>query len=243
MMHIQEPVIPPNEIITDIPENINQVILKTLEKEPINRFQTANELAEILNAIKENFNFEVNFNSRLMDATTVMNQVTNPEKSIIKKDRKRLFRNNHTSKNKKIILIIGLIILAMIICILGKYLSKEPSTDTEATIAETTVPEVSVKSPADEKKLVPSLIGKTQDIAENTIVNNGFLLGTITNDYSDNVPKGLIISQSPAVNTYYEKNGKIDLVISQGQKVAQVVPQTKGNEKDKDKDKKVKNNK
>jgi len=129
----------------------------------------------------------------------------------------------------------------MIICILGKYLSKEPSTDTEATIAETTVPQVSVKSPADEKKLVPSLIGKTQDIAENTIVNNGFLLGNITNDYSDTVPKGLIISQSPAVNTYYEKNGKIDLVISQGQKVAQVMPQTKGSEKDKAK--KVKNNK
>ena len=38
-------------------------------------------------------------------------------------------------------LTIGLIILVMIICILGKYLSKEPSTDTETPIAETTVPE------------------------------------------------------------------------------------------------------
>ena len=84
---------------------------------------------------------------------------------------------------------------------------------------------------------MPSLIGKTQDIAENTIVNNGFLLGNITNEYSDNIAKGLIISQSPAVNTSYEKNGKIDLVISQGQKVAQVAPQIKG------KDKKAKNNK
>jgi serine/threonine-protein kinase len=210
----------------------------------------------------------VNFNSRLLDATTIMmmkpdlvlsdtgndfttgmNQVTNPEKSIIKKDRKRLFGNNGTSKNKKIMLTIGLIILAMIIYILGKYLSKEPPTDTKTNIAETTVPK------ADEKKVVPSFIGKTQDIAENTIVNNGFLLGNITNDYSDNVTKGLIISQSPAVNTYYEKNGKIDLVISRGKKVAQVVQQIRGNKKDKDnekdndkdedkdEDKKVKNNK
>ena len=94
---------------------------------------------------------------------------------------------------------------------------------------------------------MPSLIGKTQDVAKNTIVNNGFLLGNITNEYSDSVPKGLIISQSPAVNTYYEKNGKIDLVISQGQKVVQVVPQINGNGngngKNKEKDKKVKNNK
>ena len=277
MMHIQEPVIPPKEVITDIPENINKVILKALEKEPINRFQTSKELAEILNAIKDNFNLEVNFNNRSIDATTimmmkpdevlsdteidfttVMNQATNPETLIIKKDRKRLSKNNGISKNKKIMLTIGLIILAIIICILWKYTFKEPSADTKATVAETTVPEKaeeSVTSPANEKKLVPSLIRKTQDIAESTIVNNGFLLGNITNEYSYTVPKGLIISQSPSADTYYEKNEKVDLVISQGQKVAQVVPQISGNEKinekaneranekANEKSKKVKNNK
>ena len=276
MMHIQEPVIPPKKVVTDIPENINVVILKALEKEPINRFQTAKELAEILNTIKDNLNFEVNFKNRSIDATkvmmepdvtlsnteidstVVMNQETILETLIIKNDKKRLSKNNGTGKNKKIMLTIGLIILAIIICILWKFISKEPSTDTNATVAETTVPEEpeeSVTSPADEKKLVPSLIGKTQYIAESTIVDNGFLLGNITNEYSDNVPKGLIISQSPTVDTSYEKNGKIDLVVSQGQKVAQVVPQISGNEKSKEngngngngngkeKDKKVKNNK
>jgi len=67
------------------------------------------------------------------------------------------------------------------------------------------------------------------------------LLGNITNEYSDNVTKGLIISQSPGANTSYEKDGKIDLVISQGQPVAQVSPQIKGNEKNKNKN--SKNNK
>ena len=277
MMHIQEPIIPPKEVITDIPENINKVILKALEKEPINRFQTSKELAEILNAIKDNFNLEVNFNSRSIDATTimmmkpdavlsdseidfttVMNQATNPETLIIKKDRKKLSKNNGISKNKKIMLTIGLIILAIIVCILWKYIPNESSTDTKAIVAETTLPEEpeeSVTPPANENKLVPSLIGKTQDIAENTIVNNGFLLGNITNEYSDTVPKGLIISQSPSADTYYGKNEKIDLVISQGQKVTQVVPQISGkekvnekaneraNEKANEKSKKVKNNK
>lgn len=246
MMHIQEPVIPPKEINVNIPENINQVILKTLEKEPLNRFQTAKELAEILNAIKDNFNNSsidattiIDSDSVLSDTendfTTVKNKETIPETIIIKKDKKRLFGNNSLNKNKILMLTIILIVLAVIIFISGKYISKEPSTDT--TIAETTVPEVSVELPADEKKLVPSLIGKTQDIAEKTIVNNEFLLGNITNAYSDNIPKGLIISQSPSVNTYYEKNTKIDLVISQGKKVDQDAPQPKG------KDKKAKNNK
>ncbi|AWK52823.1 Stk1 family PASTA domain-containing Ser/Thr kinase [Clostridium beijerinckii] len=284
VMHIQEPVIPPKEVIEGIPENINTVILKALEKEPINRFQTAKELADILNAIKENSDLEVNFNNGSMDATVLMDldttiltdpttvlsdakidstvlmtQVMSPETSIIEKDKKRLSRNNGTSKNKKIILTAGLIILTIIICILGKYLSKEPSTDTKAATTETVVPEMSVNLPEDEKKLVPSLIGNSQDIAESSIINNGFLLGNITKEYSEVVPKGLIISQSPASNTYYEKNKKIDLVISEGQKITQVVPQIsenkkinekandkaneKANEKSNNKEKKVKNNK
>jgi len=271
VMHIQEPVIPPKEVIADIPKNINAVILKALEKQPINRFQTAKELADILNAIKENSDLEVNFNNTSMDvtvlmepdatvltdptavlsdtkidSTALMTQVMSSETSIIKKDKKTLSRNNGTSKNKKIILTVGLIILAIIICILGKYLSKGPSTDTEAA-----VPETSVTLPEDEKKLVPSLIGNSQDIAENSIINNGFLLGNITNEYSDIVPKGIIISQSPASDTYYEKNRKIDLVISEGQKITQVVPQInenrkineKANERANNKEKKVKNNK
>ena len=66
---------------------------------------------------------------------------------------------------------------------------------------------------------MPSLIGNTQAIAEQTIVDNGYLLGNITNNYSDSIEKGLVISQTPVANTSYEKDGKIDLVISQGKEI------------------------
>lgn len=270
IMHIQKPIIPPNEVITTIPEDINQLILKALEKEPINRYQTANEMAEILKTLNEDFNLKVKLhNSSLAatmvmmtdpvvsdtnidsttvisqvanienDSTTIMSQVAEPKKPIIKKDRTVLLENKSTSNNKKIMLIVGSIILVMIIGVFGKYLSIGPSTEIEAPLAETAVPEVSVQLPEAENKLVPSLIGMTQDIATNTIVNNGFSLGNISNDYSNSIPKGSIISQSPMVNTSYEKNSKIDLVISQGQKVVPAAPQIKGN---KQKENKGKNN-
>ena len=223
MMHIQEPVIPPREIITNIPENINKVILKTLEKEPINRFQTATELSEILNAISENPNLEINFTNKSIDATTIiatnpnlvlsdtiidptviMNQESIPKTVVIKKHRKGLSKNN--SINKKIIIAIGLIVLFILVCLIEKYLSKEYFTTPKATTAETIDQEESeILPPVDEKKQVPSLVGKTQDAAKDLILNNGFLLGNITNEYSDTVPKGYIISQSPAMDTYYEK--------------------------------------
>lgn len=254
MMHIQEPVIPPKEVITDIPENINVIILKALEKEPINRFQTAEDIFEVLNSVKNNSNFEVNFNSKpindattvimmkpevtsfhkQIDSTVVMKQEKITETIVLKNDRRKLSQNNSGTKNKKILLTIGLIILAAIIGIIGKYFSKVPSIDTTTTAAETMGTQESVKLPEEEKKLVPSLIGKTQADAENIIKNSEFLLGNITNEYSNSVPKGSIIRQSPSTDTPYEKKGKIDLVVSQGQKVSQVIIQINDDEKDED---------
>lgn len=287
MMHIQEPVIPPKEVLTNMPENINSVILKTLEKEPINRFQTASELINVLTAIKNDLNLEVNFKSKSIDATTimmtkpdmtlfdtkidstaVMNNEPIEETIVLNNNEKNPSSNNKNSKNKKVIIITGLIILIAIIGVLFKYTLKEYYIDTdapdletinvEAASSETTVPEKNIKSPEIEKKLVPSLIGKTQADAENTIKNSEFFLGSVTTEYSNSMPKGSVIRQTPSVDTYYEKNGKIDLVVSQGQKISQVIIQINddeyknkeeengnknGNGNAKGKEKKAKNNK
>jgi eukaryotic-like serine/threonine-protein kinase len=234
VMHIQETVIPPNEIVNDLPENINQAILKALEKEPINRYQTASEMVEALNKIKENLDFKVNLNDRSNNATKVMGKATGYEKSSIRKDRKTLPGNKGLSKSKKIMIIIGSITLAIIIGVSGRYLSKESSADIPTSIAKNMVPKESENLPVNEKNFVPSLIGSTQASAERTIVSNGFLLGNISSEYSDSIAKGLVISQSPNENIAYEKGGKIDLVISQGQKFVQVTePQSKGKKKHK----------
>lgn len=255
MMHIQDSVIPPKEIIADIPENINRVILKALEKNPINRFQTANELVYILNAIKENSNLEVNFQNKSIndttiimepnsvlsdteiDSTVIMTKVANSKTSILKIDKKNLFQNNGTRKNKNMILTFGLIILSIIIVTtMWRFIPKDPSTytNTNVPVAENTVNETvnetsqqSVELLEDKNIPVPSLTGNTQDVAQNIIINNGFLLGNITTEYSDTIPKGLIIRQSPLADVLYEKNKKIDLVISLGQEVNEVIlPQT-----------------
>lgn len=253
MMHIQEPVTPPKEIITDIPENINQVILKAMQKEPIKRYQTAKEMAEVINEIKKNPNYIIKESNGLDDATKIMgaaiasdiiddlttvmskeevSEKIASEETIIKQDREVSPRNKKLSKNKKVMIIITSIILVMVISVLGKFLSKGSAINTQAPVVKTTAPKVAVKSPVDEKKYVPSLIGKTQDIAKQIIVNNGFLVGNISNDYSDSIAKGLVISQTPEVNTSYEKGGKIDLIISQGKKIVQVAPSQSKVQKD-----------
>jgi serine/threonine protein kinase len=224
MMHIQEPVIPPKEVILDLPQNINQTILKALEKEPINRFQTATEMVDILDSIKKNPNF--NLNNRADDATKLLNRVVivpnaaneftavmNPvnatDEPIIKNDKKLLWSNNGPSKKKRIMIVVASILLVLIIGVLGKGISNGAASDG--------------------KKDVPSFTGKTQEVATKMITDSGFLLGNISNEFSDTIAKGLVISQTPSEDTSYEKDGKIDLLISQGKEIVQVqVPELSG---------------
>ncbi|MGH4140611.1 Stk1 family PASTA domain-containing Ser/Thr kinase [Clostridium sp.] len=233
MMHIQEPVIPPKEIISDIPENINAVIVKCMEKEPNKRYQTAREVADVLEKIKEHSNFETEMYSGQDDATmfmgavvgldipndftTLMSEPSEDEITMMNTDKEVLSTKKKLSKKKKAMIIISSLILVMIVGVLGKLLSNGKSTKNQTPIVKTTT----TAEPVIEKKMVPSLIGNTQDVAEQTVATNGFILGNITNNYSDSIEKGLVISQTPVVNTSYEKGGKIALVISQGKKIVQ----------------------
>ncbi|MBU3156668.1 Stk1 family PASTA domain-containing Ser/Thr kinase [Clostridium estertheticum] len=255
MMHIQGPITAPKDIVTDIPENINQVILRAMQKEPIKRYQTASEMSEVIGAIKENPNYKVIVNSEIDGATKIMDTVVASnirddlttvmskeeifdktvfqkplaEETILKKE-SEVIHIKKISRNKKAIIIITSIVLIISIVALGKSLSNrnvsggKAATNTKATVVKTIVPKVQVI----EKKFAPSLIGKTQDSARQAAVNNDFLLGDVTSNYSDSIDKGLVISQSPVVNTAYEKGGKISIVLSLGKEMVQATPpQTK----------------
>ena len=260
MMHIQEPVTPPIEIIADIPGNVNGVILKAMEKEPMNRYKDAKKMEEILSAIKRNPYFKLDSDNRQSDATkvmspvvaanitrdftTVMGQEESYGNPLNEKNEMVTSPNKAPSNKKKIMIIVATIILVMVIAVLGKGITKEKPNDAQTTIEKETTPKESEKAPKVsekvaeiEKKFVPSVIGSTEEIAKQTIVNNGFLPGNILKDYSESVSKGLIISQTPNVNTSYEEGAKIDLVISQGKKIEQVtVPDLKGESLDDAKD-------
>lgn len=246
LMHIQEPVIPPKKVSIDISENINLIILKALEKEPINRFQTAKELVYFLKAIKENPDLEVNINTNSIDdetviltsdtlvtdvevnPTVIMNYPSNQEEALAEKYKNPSNKNYSMIKNKKIVLAIGALML-----IIGSYaVSKYPLMNSveadeykvptsETKVTNDSKSEEKSQIPLDEKKTVPSLIGKSINDANSIIIANEFLLGDISYEYSDNVSSDLVINQSPNEGTLQEKNTKISLVISKGKNVTQ----------------------
>lgn len=240
MMHINGQVVPPEDIIADIHPEINQVILKALNKELSDRYQTAKEMVQILEEIQRNINSKVSRS----DTTIVMNPVSSSACSYqkqynstvilsgselnesvrknLKKSRKSFY------KEKKTLIILCSIILLLIFGATGKKLIQNtdkdiPAPDTQAIASQTASEEVA------EKTIVPTVVGQTRDSAIQLINDYGFQVGNMSNEYSETIPKDSVISQSPKENTAIEKGGKIDFVISLGKMITQVtVPDLRG---------------
>jgi beta-lactam-binding protein with PASTA domain len=66
------------------------------------------------------------------------------------------------------------------------------------------------------KTPVPDVINQTQAAAEAAIVDGGLVVGVVTMEYSDTIPTGNVIGQSPAGDTQVFFNTPVDLVVSLG---------------------------
>ena len=64
--------------------------------------------------------------------------------------------------------------------------------------------------------LIPGLVGKTQVDAEFEILDLGYSVGTVTQQYSDTIPAGQVISQYPPAGAVTVPNAPISLLVSSG---------------------------
>ena len=54
--------------------------------------------------------------------------------------------------------------------------------------------------------IVPDVTGKTREEAQAILTEAGFVVGTVTEDFSDTAPVGVVISQQPAANSSAKKD-------------------------------------
>ncbi|MHC4062536.1 MAG: PASTA domain-containing protein, partial [Planctomycetota bacterium] len=78
---------------------------------------------------------------------------------------------------------------------------------------------------------VPDVVGETEPNAATAITAvDNLTVGTVTYDYNDAIPQGLVISQTPSAGTLVPIGSSIDLVVSLGQpQVPDVVGETEPN--------------
>ncbi|MDO5695408.1 MAG: Stk1 family PASTA domain-containing Ser/Thr kinase [Eubacteriales bacterium] len=95
----------------------------------------------------------------------------------------------------------------------GTVVKTDPGAGTEVEEGSTVICYIAVEA----KIAVPQLIGQTKEEATNLCVDAGLKI-TVQSDYSDDVPKGTVIRQSPEAGTLLNKDEAVAVTVSRGKK-------------------------
>lgn len=198
--HIQEKPVPPSHIERDISPELERVVMRAMEKDPILRYQTAFEMASDLKTVLEG---RISNQTRVMPLDEFATKVL-PAEALAKELGKSVPDQAQPAKKKKLkpkakAAIIGGILLLLILAFFGirNYL----------IVPDVTVPDVTKMSFAD---------------ANRTLKDRG-LSGHITDyEFSADVPKDRVVDTSPKPGDKVKKGRVISLTVSKGVKMAAV---------------------
>ncbi len=99
----------------------------------------------------------------------------------------------------------------------GAVISQDPASGA-GVVPGSAVSFVLSKGPEPVSATVPDLAGKVQSAAEAAITAAGLTVGGVTEDFSNEVPKGQVMSQTPAAGTAAAPGSAVSFVVSKGKK-------------------------
>ena len=211
LKHMQEVPVEPKTLNPTIPDSVNKIIIKAMQKEPSLRYISATEmLTDLKESIKNpNGNFVVMSKAVTDEPTRVMN-VEEAEKEAKREEKQGKKKKN---KAKKIVLIVFLCLLIFFGAMFGTWKLLTGGRTKEVQI--------------------PSLVGTNIEEAK-TKLDELKLKYEITEEYSpEGKEEGTILSQEPKYQDNYKINETevIKLVVSKGIEMV-AVPKVTGDAKD-----------
>jgi len=202
LKHIQDPLVPPINLRHDLPQGLNDIIVKAMAKDPNDRFKSATELKEMLR------NYQ-NYSSDLYQKTTknpiIKENDEQPEvKEAVYKTPKQSSTKDNKNKSKKFMWILLPIVLAALVFIAiifgKKYINKNKQ----------------------DLVLVPALTGLTETEALNKAKANNLIAVVSEYKTESNVEPGKVLEQDPESSTEVKKGTIIKLVVSKGEEQVSV---------------------
>lgn len=216
LMHINEDIKPPSQIIDNVPPALEKIILKATDKYQTNRYENAEVMFEDLNNVdflskKIGDNILMEGAARKKKPVKINDENEEKLNAIIsdkggkKSSKNKSKSSDEKSKFKKALpWIIALIALIIVGAVGGYFLSSKFLDD-------------------DNKKIeVPSLKGMTYDKASDELDSLNLKIEKGDDVYSAEIEKGKIVSQSPIAKTKVKKGSKIKVNISKGKKAGLV---------------------
>nr|WP_246582944.1 Stk1 family PASTA domain-containing Ser/Thr kinase [Clostridium simiarum] len=212
LKHIQEPVVPPKQIVENIPESLNKLILKAIEKEPIKRYQSIKDILSDLIKIQKNPNSEIIYNNVDNDFTRIMDPVTEDlvyEESD-SNDKSEISEKGLSKKSKKAIILSLIGVLVISLGVLSAYL-----------IDRSTKPKQEAK-----ELTVPKIMGLSKEEAKKVLEDGKLKMEVVGTDKSDK-PEGTVIDSNPKEGEVAKEGDIVRVIVSGGVPTIKV-PDLKG---------------
>ncbi|QQK07756.1 Stk1 family PASTA domain-containing Ser/Thr kinase [Miniphocaeibacter halophilus] len=215
LKHIQDPLIDPKSINNSIPDGLNEIIIKAMEKNPGDRFENA---TEIKIALLNYRNYKANYNDDLEKTERI--GVIKDEDIEDKKDTKAIYnmpkeedeeekhpKKKEKEKGKFFKTYILPIILALLVIVVAVVAVKAFNGE--------------LKLFGKDKVKAPNLLDYTYSEAEELLKEEyeeyDLGLEIVESDGEDNSEEGKIINQDPAAGTEIKKGTTIKVSISSGE--------------------------
>lgn len=224
LKQVNEQPVPPSARNPRVDQALERIILKCMQKDPKNRFQTAEEVFKVLRDYLAGKMTEVNNATTQMpvmatnavsplNSTTALphiaNSATQNRKSATHRAQLRAQEDERRHKNKVIAGVLGaaLVLIAIIVALVSYFMGQGATQE------------------------VPNLLNLTQQEALMKIDNSNFFQrGTVKEEFSSTVEKGKVIDQDPDAGHKVAKGTQINIVVSKGAEPAAdvTVPDLKG---------------
>ncbi|WP_058270841.1 Stk1 family PASTA domain-containing Ser/Thr kinase [Olsenella massiliensis] len=225
LKQVNEQPMPPSQRNPQIDPSLESIILKCMQKSPSDRFQSADELARVLRDYLAGRLRAVNSATATIQNVTTPLPVTSPTQAAAPAGNTASFRRVDATGH------------------LRPQMATQRALQDEAdrrrshrrrlvagTIVATIllvgaiVAVVSMLGNGSQTQPVPNFIGLTQEQALREISEAGyFQKGSVKEEYSSTVQKGLVIDQDPDAGLRKPKGTQINLVVSKGEEPAATV--------------------
>lgn len=226
LKQVNELPVPPSQLNPGVDADLERIILKCMEKDPAMRFQTADELRQVLNSYLAGRTVDVPEPTRVIPAGGVVPTVSGATETRVMTDQTRAMARpvgdaqrttaavrggaagstdsyepeKKGGKGKVVAGVIAAIVVIGAVVALAMSLMNGSGTAT-----------------------VPNVLGKTLDEARTEIEAAGFEVGEITPGYSNEFAEGEIMGQTPSGGLQEAEGTKIDLTVSRGEEKVEEV--------------------
>ena len=226
LKQVNEIPVPPSQVNPSVDADLERIILKCMEKDPAMRFQSADELRQVLNNYLAGRTVDVPEPTRVIAGAAAVPGAGATETRVMSDATRAMVRpaveTQRTTSNPR----------PGSLGNTGSYTQEEKKGGTGKIVAAViaAIAVIGIAAAIAMSMLgggstatVPNVLGKTLDEARAEIEAAGFEVGEITPGYSDEFEENEIMGQTPSGGLQEAEGTKIDLTVSRGEEPVEKV--------------------